>query len=236
MGQIDPQDYVRWRRSRLGAITEELERDLVLRLLEPVLVEPVEPDKRPRVLDVGTGDGTYALEVSRRGGRVVGVDISQTMLDAAQKRAEHAGLSIDLIRADVQSLPFPDGHFDCVVAVTVLCFVDNAAGALAEMARVLAPGGRLVIGELAKWSTWAAKRRVQAWLGADTWEAARFRTRSELGSLVEAAGLSVLRVEGAIHYPPSARVAELAAKFDATLGRLGAPGAAFIAVSAQAPR
>ncbi|MFP4601183.1 MAG: class I SAM-dependent methyltransferase, partial [Persicimonas sp.] len=207
----------------------------VLRLLEPVLVEPVEPEKRPRALDVGTGDGTYALEMSRRGARVIGVDVSDTMLDAARKRAEQAGLSIDLRRADVQALPFPDGHFDCVVAVTVLCFVDDAARALSEMSRVLVPGGRLVIGELAKWSTWAAKRRVQGWLGSETWEAARFRTRSELRSLVEAAGLSVLRVEGAIHYPPSARFAELAAKFDATLGRLGAPGAAFIAVSAQAP-
>ncbi|MGM0558909.1 MAG: class I SAM-dependent methyltransferase, partial [Myxococcota bacterium] len=74
-----------------------------------------------------------------------------------------------------------------------------------------------------------------AWLGDQTWRAARFRTRSELRSLAEEAGLSVRHVEGAIHYPPSACLAERMAKFDATMGRLGAPGAAFIGLSADAP-
>ncbi len=228
MADIEPQDYARWRRSRLGAITERLERDLVLRLLGPV-------DGR-RVLDVGTGDGTYALELARRGARVIGVDVSQTMLEAAKERAEKAGVELELTRADVRGLPFPDGHFDCVVAVTVLCFVDDAARALSEMVRVLAPGGRLVIGELGRWSLWAAKRRVQGLLGNETWEAASFRTRADLRSLVEEAGLSVRRVEGAIHYPPSACIARIAERFDRRLGRLNAPGAAFLAVSAQAPR
>jgi len=65
------------------------------------------------------------------------------------------------------------------------------------MARVLKPGGLLVIGELGRWSLWAAHRRIRGWLGNPTWRAVMFRTTKDLRSLAHAAGLDVAEVRGA---------------------------------------
>ena len=132
----------------------------------------------------------------------------------------------------VERLPFPDASFDVVAAITVLCFVSDAAGALREMARVLRPGGRLVLGELGRWSLWAAIRRLRGWLGAATWKAARFRTAGDLRVLAEEAGLSVTAIRGAVFYPPVGILARALAPLDAWLGHLTTVGAAFIAMSA----
>jgi len=119
--------------------------------------------------------------------------------------------------------------------VTILCFVEDAAPAFAEMARVLRPGGRLVIGELGKWSTWSVSRRLRGWFGARLWRQARFRTPRELRSLAAAAGLHPEIVRGAIYYPRLAPAARLLAPFDETLGRLTPVGAAFLALCATKP-
>ena len=103
------------------------------------------------------------------------------------------------------------------------------------MARVLKPGGRLVIGELGRWSWWAAHRRIRGWLGDRTWRAAMFRTAKELRRLVNAAGLNVAEIRGAVQYPPCGFAARLLAPVDPWLGQQTTLGAAFIAVSAIRP-
>lgn len=216
--------YARWRSRPLGRITERLERDLVL-WLAGTLVER-------RVLDAGTGDGTYAIEAAKRGARVVGLDIDETMLAAARERAKGEDLEIEWTRGSVTFLPFAAESFDIVLAVTVLCFVEEPAAALQEIARVLKPGGRLVLGELARWSTWAATRRIRGWLGDATWREARFFTRGQLRALACAAGLEVSAARGAIHFPKSNLAARWLGPVDPVLGRLHAPGAAFIAIAA----
>lgn len=222
-----PDSYSRWRRSRLGRITDALEERLVLDLLGPV--------DRLHVLDLGCGDGALASTLFRRGARVTGLNADPRMLAAARARAEAESVRLNLVRGRAEVLPFPDGAFDRVVAVTVLCFVRDADRACAEMARVLRPDGRLVIGELGRWSLWAAIRRLRGWLGAPTWRAAEFRTGRELRSLVEAHGLAVREVRGSIYYPPWGLAASLQARIDPWLGRRTTAGAAFIALSAVKP-
>jgi hypothetical protein len=101
------------------------------------------------------------------------------------------------------------------------------------MARVLRLGGRLVVGDLGRWSLWAASRRLRSWLGsAPMWKGARFRSARELRSLIAAAGLCTEHVAGAIYYPRSAAVANLMAPLDPLLGELTTFGAAFIALRA----
>jgi hypothetical protein len=90
---------------------------------------------------------------------------------------------------------------------------------MSEIARVLMPGGRLVIGELGRRSLWAAQRRMRGWLGHPVWRAVKFRTAADLRRLAEAAGLRVVTIHGAVHYPPSGVAARLLAPIDLWLGR-----------------
>src|SRR6516225_8504364 len=188
-----PDVYAAWRASEIGAITEQLQRRLVLGLLGDV--------RGRRVLDVGCGDGDLALELWRRGAVVTGIDASLYMIDAARARATREGADISFMVGEAASIPFDAERFDVVVAVTILCFVANAAPVFREISRVLCPGGVLVIGELGKWSTWAAARRVRAWFGSPLWRRGRFRTASELRSLAKDAGFVPAVVHGSIYYP-----------------------------------
>ena len=224
---VGPEDYQHWRASPLGAVTEALEQALVLRLAGPLAGR--------RVLDVGCGDGAYALTAARQGAQVVGVDASLPMIGAARARARDAALDVQFEPADAAALPFEHDRFDVVLAVTVLCFVPDAAAALREMSRVLAPGGRLVLGELGRWNAWAAWRRLRAWRGSELWRTASFRTVGELRALACDAGLKVEQVCGAIFYPPLAGAARLMALLDPWLGARTTLGAAFIAVAAARP-
>jgi len=224
---IGPQAYAGWRATALGTITEAIERRVVLDMMGGLV--------GMRLLDVGCGDGALICAAAARGAMVAGIDADPAMLTAARLRMAQAGLEAALREGRVEGLPFPDASFDVVASVTVLCFVDDAERAVREMARVLRPGGRLVIGELGRWNSWAALRRVRGWLGSKTWRAARFRTSGELRTLVQQAGLSVTAIQGAIYYPPANLFARLLAPLDSWLGRLTPIGAAFIVLGAVKP-
>jgi SAM-dependent methyltransferase len=222
-----PLEYAPWRATTLGSITERLERAVVLDLSGPL--------EGRDVLDVGCGDGAYALAAARAGARVTGLDRSAAVLDAARARAAGEGLAVDLQVGDASVLPFSAERFDVVLAVTVLCFVQEPPQVVAEMARVLRPGGVLVLGELGRWSAWAGWRRLRALAGSRTWRAARFWSPGELRSLVRGAGLVPGASRGAAFYPPVGAAARLLERVDPYLGRATRLGAAFVAVKALRP-
>ena len=164
----------------------------------------------------------------------------RTLYPTHARRRAHAsspgkGPDFCLAVVRLQALPFPDNTFDVVTCITVLAFVPDAIQAVREMARVLRPGGCLVIGDLGKWSLWAARRRVRGWFGAKMWRTAKFRTAKEMAGPTEAAGLTTGSVKGAIFYPPSTMLARLIAPFDSTLGEITTLGAAFVAIHATKP-
>lgn len=224
---LDPGVYAKWRATELGQITERIERRLMLDLIGDV--------RGKRVLEVGCGDGALAVELAKRGADVTGVDASERMIDAARKRAQDDGVTIALHLGPAEALPFGDEQFDPVVAQTILCFVADGSPAFGEIARVLKPGGQLVIGELGRWSTWAAERRVRAWLGSALWKRGHFRTPDELQRLAEQAGLVPGPVHGAVYFPRIGRLARWMSPIDNTLGRLSRIGAAFLAIRAEKP-
>jgi ubiquinone/menaquinone biosynthesis C-methylase UbiE len=91
---------------------------------------------------IGTGRN---LPFYPEGVRLTGVDISPAMLKIARRRASELGLEVDLREADAQALPFPDASFDMVVCTLSLCNIPDDRKAVAEMKRVLRPGGRLLL-------------------------------------------------------------------------------------------
>jgi SAM-dependent methyltransferase len=102
------------------------------------------------LLDVGTGTGRMLELFGPRVGRAVGVDMSREMLAVARANLERAGLRNAHVRqADMYQLPFPAGSFDAVLFHQVLHFADAPQDAVAEAARVLRPGGRLVVVDFA---------------------------------------------------------------------------------------
>ncbi|MGW4697592.1 class I SAM-dependent methyltransferase [Kitasatospora cineracea] len=94
-----------------------------------------------RVLDVGTGPGTVAAAAVARGALVTAVDAEPSMLELVRRNVPQARCGL----ATLPELPFPDGEFDAVVANFVLNHVGRPLLALAEMRRVLRPGGRLAV-------------------------------------------------------------------------------------------
>jgi ubiquinone/menaquinone biosynthesis C-methylase UbiE len=96
-----------------------------------------------RILDVGCGSGPISAVLRDRGATVVGFDSSTKMVELARNRL---GPDADLRIASLgQPLPYPDGAFDDVIAALVLHYLQDWTAALAELRRILKPGGRLIV-------------------------------------------------------------------------------------------
>jgi demethylmenaquinone methyltransferase/2-methoxy-6-polyprenyl-1,4-benzoquinol methylase len=98
------------------------------------------PHDGGHVLDVATGTGLVAAELVRRGFRVTGVDQSPDMLAGAHRRFQGR---VELVESSAESLPFADGAFDHLTVTYLLRYVDDPGTALAELARVVRPGGSI---------------------------------------------------------------------------------------------
>lgn len=111
------------------------------------MVKAVAPRAGDRVLDVATGTGMVAAHLVKRSGcNVVGLDQSAEMLAGARARlaarpdlAEH----VELVEGQAERLPFPDGSFDALTFTYLLRYVDDPPATMRELARVIAPGGRI---------------------------------------------------------------------------------------------
>jgi ubiquinone/menaquinone biosynthesis C-methylase UbiE len=97
-----------------------------------------------RVLEVGIGTGRN-LPLYPPDAELTGIELSPAMLEQARVRAARLGRPADLRLGDAQQLPFPDRSFDSAIATLTLCSIPDADKAVAEMARVLRPGGRMVL-------------------------------------------------------------------------------------------
>jgi ubiquinone/menaquinone biosynthesis C-methylase UbiE len=97
-----------------------------------------------RTLEVAAGTGRNLAHYGQ-GVSLTAVDLSAAMLELARQRAAAVGRKVELSVADAQALPFDTAQFDTVVATLALCSIPDDRAGVAEMARVLKPGGRLVL-------------------------------------------------------------------------------------------
>ena len=116
------------------------------------LRETLRPRPGERVLEIGPGTGYYSLDLARwlePDGTLELFDIQREFLDHTMRRTSEAGLTnVVATQGDATSLPHADGYLDAVVLTCVLGEIPDQDAAMAEIARVLRPDGRLVVGEL----------------------------------------------------------------------------------------
>jgi phosphatidylethanolamine/phosphatidyl-N-methylethanolamine N-methyltransferase len=144
-----------------------------------------------RVLEVGVGTG-LTLPFYPEGAAVIGIDLSPQMLAHAFDRRARLRRAVPLVRMDATHLGFPDRSFDVVLAPHVLSVVPEPMLVMREMARVLAPGGRIIL-----LNHFSPEGRVPLWrrLARPLAKYAGFRTDLRLGGLVRAAGLRIVYTE-----------------------------------------
>jgi ubiquinone/menaquinone biosynthesis C-methylase UbiE len=113
------------------------------------------------VLEVAVGTGRN-FTFYPAGVRLTGIDLSPAMLEIARKKADELGFDADLMEGNAQDLPFPDASFDTVVCTLSLCNIPDDRRAIAEMKRVLRPGGSLLLLDHVRSSSkvWLAAQRV----------------------------------------------------------------------------
>lgn len=109
------------------------------------LVDAAAPTVSDRVVDLGCGTGNAALVAAKRGARVTGVDPAPRLLEVAAGRASDEGLDIKLVQGEAAAIPLEDDAADLVLSVFGVIFAPDPEPAAAEMSRVTAPGGRIVI-------------------------------------------------------------------------------------------
>ena len=136
-------------------------------------------------LDVGCGTGRFTSLLAEAGARVTGLDLDAAMLGVATGRVPGR-----LVLGDAAHLPFPNGQFDLVAAVTLCEFTADVERVFAELARVTRPGGRFIVGALNPASAWglAHRRRFRR----PPWTRARFLTRAALLRLGQRFGSAAL--------------------------------------------
>jgi ubiquinone/menaquinone biosynthesis C-methylase UbiE len=130
------------------------------------LREALTPRPGERVLEVGPGTGYYSCDVATwvtPDGQLDIFDLQPEMLDHTMRRARERGLTnVTATQGDAQRLPYEDGAFDAAYLVAVLGEVPDQDAALRELARVLKPGGRLVVGELFGDPHWVSPATLRA--------------------------------------------------------------------------
>jgi len=101
-------------------------------------------DEPLNILDVATGPGNVAIQLSQSGHKVTAVDMSDGMLERAQENAKLYGQDITFVKGDAESLPFPDESFDAVTSRYALWTIPNPEAALSEWYRVVKKGGTVM--------------------------------------------------------------------------------------------
>ncbi|HME01673.1 MAG TPA: class I SAM-dependent methyltransferase [Solirubrobacteraceae bacterium] len=109
------------------------------------VIDHADPRGGEHLVDVGCGTGNAALIAAERGARVTGIDPAQRLLDVAGAEAAARGVDARFLCGEAARLPLADSTAEAVVSVFGVIFASDAPGAVAEMARIATPGGRIVL-------------------------------------------------------------------------------------------
>jgi len=155
------------------------------------LIELCHVDRDKYVLDVGCGVGATPCFIAKRYGcRVVGVDISERMIERGNERARREGVEdrVEFRAADVQDLPFEDDLFDAVVGESITAFPEDKQRAVNEYVRVTKPGGYVGLNE-STWMKTPVPAELVEWVSQDLSANAEALASDGWVGLLEGAGL-----------------------------------------------
>jgi SAM-dependent methyltransferase len=120
------------------------------------VIELAAPAPGEHVVDVGCGTGNAALLAAERGAEVTGVDPAERLRSVAEQQAQARGLSARFVHGTAEALPLAEHSADLILSVFGVIFASDAAAAIAEMARVVKPSGRIVL------SAWIPEGAISA--------------------------------------------------------------------------
>lgn len=165
-------------------------------MLRNITVDQAQLKPGEKVLDVGCGTGGVTIPAKLRvgkNGEAAGIDPAPEMIAVARKKAARAGLEIDFRVGVIESLPYPDGTFDAVTSSLMMHHLPNElqVSGLAEIYRVLKPGGRLLIADMMRLSA-SLHDRLFAILTLHGGHAQRFGIQ-DLPELIKVAGFEEVR-------------------------------------------
>ncbi|HET7324380.1 MAG TPA: class I SAM-dependent methyltransferase [Halococcus sp.] len=169
-----------------GRLIDEREKEAVLSAVGPVA--------GTHVLEIACGTGRFTTMLAERGADIVGLDISPAMLKEGRKKARAAGVSdhIEFMRGDAARLPFPDNHFETVIAMRFFHLADTPASFLAEMQRVARD--QVIFDTFRRFST----RSIYNWLLP---MGSRLYARVEIEQLLDGAGLRLADEDHDFFFP-----------------------------------
>lgn len=186
---VDAAAYDAWYDTPRGHWIGEREFRLAQRRLAP---QPGET-----LLDVGCGTGWFTRRFAATGLRLTGLDSNAAWLDYARSRSTG---TITWLEGDARRLPFPDGHFDRVVSIAALCFIDDEHTPLAEIVRVTRR--RFAVGWLNRASLLYRQKA-----GRGAYVGARWHTAAEVRALFDDLPVRHLTIRSAVFLPGGGRLA-----------------------------
>ncbi len=158
------------------------------------------------LIDIGCGGGLLCEPLTRLGAKVTGIDAGERNIAIAQRHAGQSELEIDYRQATAEALAAAGERFDIVLSMEVVEHVSDPAGFMAACARLVAPGGLLIVATLNRTAKSFAFAIVGAeyllrWLPRGTHDWRRFMRPSELAALVRPQGLTLAEAVGVVYSP-----------------------------------
>ena len=166
--------YDEWYGTKKGAFIDRIETKCAFELFET--------HEGMKILDVGCGTGNFSIKLAELGCEIVGIDVSDKMLEMARKKASSKNLKAEFLRMDACNLDFADETFDGVISIATLEFVSNYQKAIDEMFRVVKRGGQILIGTINKDSKWGKFYKSRD-LSNTVFKYAKFKNLKELAKV-----------------------------------------------------
>jgi ubiquinone/menaquinone biosynthesis C-methylase UbiE len=210
-----PEKYDLWFETPIGKLIKYYEGKLILRMLAP--------DPGEMILDAGCGTGIFTADILKAGARIVGLELSLTMLRRALTKCE--GQTFQPVIGDMRRLPFADASFHKAVSITAIEFIHDAEIAVNELFRVTKPGGSVVVATLNSLSPWAERRKKAAQKGHPLFRHTTFRSPDELKGLSPLEGIA----QTAIHFQKNDDP-DIAPKIETSGNEKGLNTGAFLAI------